>query len=81
MQLKIEKMIYGGDGLARLPAEAGRSKTVFLPFVLDGEEVEATPTREKSGIVYARADKVLRPSARRLNRFPSTGMLPSTGTC
>jgi 23S rRNA (uracil1939-C5)-methyltransferase len=66
MQLKIEKMIYGGDGLARLPAEGGRSKTVFVPFVLDGEEVDATPTREKSGIIYARAEKVLRASTRRV---------------
>src|SRR5437588_2744493 len=67
MQLKIEKMIYGGDGLARLPADgSGRSKTVFLPFVLDGEAVEASVAREKSGIVYARAEQVISPSSHRI---------------
>jgi tRNA/tmRNA/rRNA uracil-C5-methylase (TrmA/RlmC/RlmD family) len=35
VQLKIEKLVYGGDGLARLPAdEHGPGKTVFVPFVL-----------------------------------------------
>ena len=34
MQLEIEKLVYGGDGLARLPAdEHGRGKTAFVPFV------------------------------------------------
>ena len=67
MQLKIEKMIYGGDGLARLPADGtGRSKTVFLPFVLDGEEVEASTSKEKSGIIYAHADQIVRPSQHRI---------------
>ncbi|MGH9601572.1 MAG: hypothetical protein ACRD24_04195 [Terriglobales bacterium] len=42
MRLTIDKLIYGGDGLARLPAdERGPGKAVFLPFVLDGELVEA----------------------------------------
>jgi len=55
MELKIEKLIYGGDGLARLPAdEQGPGKTVFVPYVLEGEEVEATLTEQKPG--FARAD-------------------------
>ena len=42
MQLTIEKLVYGGDGLARLPAdEHGPGKAVFVPFVLAGERVEA----------------------------------------
>src|SRR5262250_3042703 len=46
MNLTIEKLIYGGDGLARLPAdERGRGKAVFVPFVLAGEIVEASPER------------------------------------
>jgi len=33
LELEIEKLVYGGDGLARLPAdERGRGKTVFLPY-------------------------------------------------
>ena len=50
MHLTIEKLIYGGDGLARLPAdEKGRGKAVFVPFVLAGEQVEAALVEEKAG--------------------------------
>jgi len=53
MLLSIEKLIYGGDGLARTPAAAdGRSMAVFVPFVLPGERVEAEIRQEKPG--YAR---------------------------
>ena len=52
--LSIEKLIYGGDGLARSPAGAdGRSMAVFVPFVLPGERVEVEFRQEKSG--FARA--------------------------
>jgi 23S rRNA (uracil1939-C5)-methyltransferase len=50
MLLTIEKLIYGGDGLARTPADAeGRSMAVFLPFVLPGERVEAELVSGKAG--------------------------------
>jgi 23S rRNA (uracil1939-C5)-methyltransferase len=50
MLLSIEKLIYGGDGLARTLAGAdGRSMAVFVPFVLPGERVEAEIRREKAG--------------------------------
>jgi 23S rRNA (uracil1939-C5)-methyltransferase len=67
LDLTIEKLIYGGDGLARLPAdEKGRGKAVFVPFVLEGEKVSATITEEKPGFARARADKILEPSAERI---------------
>ena len=48
MLLSIEKLIYGGDGLARTPAGAdGRSMAVFVPFVLPGARVEAEIRQEK----------------------------------
>jgi tRNA/tmRNA/rRNA uracil-C5-methylase (TrmA/RlmC/RlmD family) len=57
LQLSIEKLVYGGDGLARLPAdEHGRGKAVFLPFVLEGEKVEASLLENKPGFGRARAD-------------------------
>ena len=57
MLLSIEKLIYGGDGLARTPAGAdGRSMAVFLPFVLPGERVEAEIRQEKPG--FARGSVV-----------------------
>ena len=67
MQLTIEKLIYGGDGLTRLPAdEHGRGKTVFLPFVLPGEEVEATVVEAKPGFARAQVHRVLTPSPERV---------------
>jgi 23S rRNA (uracil1939-C5)-methyltransferase len=72
--LNIEKLIYGGDGLARLPAESpsnskkdrGRGKAVFIPFVLAGEEIEAVITEEKPGFARAKVDRVVEPSPLRI---------------
>jgi 23S rRNA (uracil1939-C5)-methyltransferase len=70
--LNIEKLIYGGDGLARLPAplpgdkDRGRGKAVFVPFVLTGEKIEATLTEEKPGFARARASAILEPSSHRV---------------
>ena len=67
MQIKIEKLIYGGDGLARLPAdEHGPGKTVFLPFVLESEQVEATLTEQKPGFARARVENIVEPSPARI---------------
>jgi 23S rRNA (uracil1939-C5)-methyltransferase len=50
LRLSIEKLIYGGDGLARTPAGPdGRSMAVFVPFVLPGEKIEAEIRQEKPG--------------------------------
>ena len=66
MLLTIEKLIYGGDGLAHLPAdEHGRGKAAFVPFVLEGEQVEASAVEEKPGFVRARLDRVVAPSSLR----------------
>jgi 23S rRNA (uracil1939-C5)-methyltransferase len=57
VELKIEKWIYGGDGLARMaPGETGRGKAAFVPFVLPGETVEAQVTEQRPG--FARAELV-----------------------
>jgi 23S rRNA (uracil1939-C5)-methyltransferase len=67
MQIKIEKLVYGGDGLARLQAdEHGPGKTVFLPFVLDGEQVEVTISEQKPGFARARAESIVGPSPERV---------------
>ncbi len=67
MLLTIEKLIYGGDGLARLPAdEHGRGKAVFVPFVLDGEKIEASLIERKPGFARARADAIVASSSHRV---------------
>ena len=80
MQLTIEKLVYGGDGLARLAAdEHGPGKAVFVPFVLAGERVEAQLVEEKRGFARARADKILEPSAERSK--PECRYFESCGGC
>jgi 23S rRNA (uracil1939-C5)-methyltransferase len=70
--LNIEKLIYGGDGLARLPAgssdnkDRGRGKAVFVPFVLAGEKIDAALTEEKPGFARANADTIVEPSPHRI---------------
>ncbi len=73
MLLNIEKLIYGGDGLARLPAgspgnkDRGRGKAVFIPFVLAGEKIEAVITEEKPGFARAKAETIVESSPRRVD--------------
>lgn len=67
MQLKIEKLIYGGAGLARLPGdERGPGKSAFVPFVLEGEQVEATLIEQKPGFARARLGSVIENSPSRI---------------
>ena len=81
MLLNIEKLIYGGDGLARLPANSSknalprardkakdrsRGKAVFVPFVLAGEKIEASITEEKPGFARAHANAIIEPSPHRI---------------
>lgn len=75
MLLTIEKLVYGGDGLARLPAdEHGRGKAVFVPFVLEGEKIEASLLEQKRGFARGRAEQILEPSPYRIEpRCPYFG--------
>ena len=78
MLLNIEKLIYGGDGLARLPAgsqkdaspdnkDRGRGKAVFVPFVLTGEKIEGALTEGKPGFARAKVETILEPSPHRVS--------------
>jgi 23S rRNA (uracil1939-C5)-methyltransferase len=82
LELIIEKLIYGGDGLAHLPAnegaprerrsglhgerERGQGKAVFVPFVLPGERVDVTLAENKPGFARARLNRVLEPATGRV---------------
>jgi 23S rRNA (uracil1939-C5)-methyltransferase len=57
----VEKLVYGGDGLARLDG-----RVVFTPFVLPGERVNVQAEREKPGLIHASTVKILEPSASRV---------------
>jgi 23S rRNA (uracil1939-C5)-methyltransferase len=83
--LTIEKLIYGGDGLARLPFDSRtgeshtRGKAVFLPFVLEGEKIEATLTGQKPGFARAVVDTVIQTSPHRI--APACSYFGRCGGC
>lgn len=80
MDLIVEKLIYGGDGLARLPAdEQGRGKALFLPFVLPGEEAQVSLVEQKSGFARARLDAIVKPSPERVE--PGCPYFQKCGGC
>lgn len=57
----MEKLVYGGDALARLDG-----RVVLIPFVLPGERVRARATQERPGLIRARALEVLEPAPERV---------------
>ena len=62
IELQIEKLIYGGDGLARLDG-----KSVFVPYSLPGERVSATLVEEKRSFARAQVRDILEPSTDRVH--------------
>ncbi len=80
MLLTIEKLVYGGDGLARSePGPDGRSQAIFVPFVLPEERVEAHMVEQKPGFQRAVLDQVLEPSA--LRKTPLCPYFEQCGGC
>jgi 23S rRNA (uracil1939-C5)-methyltransferase len=51
--LSVEKLVYGGDGLAHADGN-----TVFVPYVLPGEKVRATERAKKKKLVWAELREV-----------------------
>src|ERR1044071_4286308 len=60
-EVTVEKLVYGGDGLARLDG-----RVVFTPFVLPGERVRAQARQEKPGLVRADTVEVIEPVPERV---------------
>lgn len=60
LTLSIEKLVYGGDGLAH--AEGG---TVFVPYVLPGEAVQAPVRSRKKNLIWTGAPHITKASEHR----------------
>jgi 23S rRNA (uracil1939-C5)-methyltransferase len=61
IDVTIEKLIYGGEGLAH-----HEGSTVFVPFVLPAERAAAEPTEQKKKFIRARLANVLEASPERI---------------
>jgi 23S rRNA (uracil1939-C5)-methyltransferase len=71
LRFPVEKLVYGGEGLGH----AG-GHTVFVPYVLPGEEVRAEPVSPTKKLIRARLVEVLNPSSERV-----APACPHFGTC
>lgn len=60
MEIKIEKLIYGGDGLAH-----HEGSTVFVPFVMPDERVLVESVEQKKKFVRARVGQIIEASPNR----------------
>jgi 23S rRNA (uracil1939-C5)-methyltransferase len=79
MKLHIEKVVYGGNGLAHAEDGAKTGSTVFVPFTLPQEIVEAQVTKEHSGFAEAELVRVVDPSPDRVE--PRCAHFGSCGGC
>ncbi len=61
MDVTIEKLIYGGEGLAH-----HEGATVFVPFVLPAERAAIEPSEQKKKFIRARLERVIDASPERI---------------
>jgi len=61
MEVRIEKLVYGGEGLAHHDGH-----TVFVPLVLPGELVQIESRERKKKFIRGRVEKVLETSPERV---------------
>jgi 23S rRNA (uracil1939-C5)-methyltransferase len=60
MDVRIEKLVYGGEGLAH-----HEGHTVFVPFVMPGEVVRVRAVERKKKFIRGRAEAIVEPAAGR----------------
>ena len=72
--MTVEKLVYGGDGVARLDG-----RVIFAPFVLPGELVRVKAEREMPGLVHASRLAILEPAASRV--APPCAVFGRCGGC
>jgi len=71
LQLSIEKLVYGGDGLSHADGN-----TVFVPYVMPGEAVRASVKTKSNKFIWGKLDQVITADPRR-QKAPC----PHFGTC
>jgi 23S rRNA (uracil1939-C5)-methyltransferase len=58
--LSIEKLVYGGDGLAHADGN-----TVFVPYVMPGEKVRAAVKQKRNKLIWTQLLEVVSPAPQR----------------
>jgi 23S rRNA (uracil1939-C5)-methyltransferase len=71
LQLLIEKLIYGGEGLSHADGN-----TVFVPYVLPGEQVRASVRLRRKKLIHANLIEVEKPAPER-----APAKCPHFGVC
>jgi 23S rRNA (uracil1939-C5)-methyltransferase len=71
LTLSIEKLVYGGDGLGHTDGN-----TVFVPYVLPGEQVRASTKAKKKKVIWAELLEITAASKER-----QTPRCPHFGKC
>ena len=68
LELRVESLAYGGNGIARLeaPADGRGGYVVFVSGAIPGDLVRAVVTKRKRGYAEARTLEVLEPSPERI---------------
>ncbi|HJZ63540.1 MAG TPA: 23S rRNA (uracil(1939)-C(5))-methyltransferase RlmD [Candidatus Acidoferrum sp.] len=72
--VSIEKLVYGGDGLAH----EGES-TVFVPFVLPGEQIRVAQKSKKKKLIWASPKEIVKSSSLRIE--PRCAHFKTCGGC
>ncbi len=75
MEVRIERIATGGDGVGRLPD----GRVVFVPLVAPGEVVRATVVEQAARFVRAELEAVLAPAADRV--VPGCALFGACGGC
>jgi 23S rRNA (uracil1939-C5)-methyltransferase len=71
LQLLIEKLVYGGDGLSHADGN-----TVFVPYVIPGEEARASVKTKRNKLIWGKTEEITKPSPMRQKAH-----CPHFGTC
>jgi 23S rRNA (uracil1939-C5)-methyltransferase len=79
MKLELEKAIYGGACLAHQTEGDDTGKTVFVPFTLPGEIIEASLIEQRDSFEEASLDRVLTASQDRVQ--PKCSHFGQCGGC
>jgi 23S rRNA (uracil1939-C5)-methyltransferase len=79
VKLHVEKVVYGGSGLAHLSDGPSAGRAVFVPYTLPSETIEAAITREHGGFLEAELERTVEPSTNRVK--PQCAHFGACGGC